>query len=270
MPVADTVPPEQEAQPQVAKPVVKAKKPRAPKSAVSAPAPVLEPAPPEVAVVIPEAIAVPAAAEEIEEPVPPPAFELLDSAPLEAAPAAASDSSAIGVASPEPLEVDAPAAETPPVEPVSVEAADVAVATEASAEVQSDAVRDDYPSSPPVLEDLLHLVTDRSLFFSAAPDLLRQNLDMVVDSSSAATAGLESLSQEIVEFGLQQFDEMFAAWKRLLQTGTPMEGFASQCDYTRSVLDDFLGEGAKLTNAMLKFASDVAEPITRPYGLGVS
>jgi len=132
------------------------------------------------------------------------------------------------------------------------------------------AAGDEYGAATPVLEDFFHSITDQSLVLNAASDLMRQNLDLVADSSSAATASLETLGQEIAQFGWRQFDEMFVAWKRLLQAGSPIEGFASQCDYTCGALDGLFGQGAKITLAMMKLASDVTEPMTRPHSLGMS
>jgi hypothetical protein len=63
---------------------------------------------------------------------------------------------------------------------------------------------------------------------------------------------------------------MFAAWQRLLHTGSPIEGFASQCDYTCEAIEDLFGQSKKVTLAMMKFASGVTEPMMRPHGLGVS
>jgi hypothetical protein len=278
-PIATIATPEHGVKPKVAKPAVKAKKRQAPKPAPSKPVPVSESAAATVVDAAPEPMSAPAAPAEIEEQVPASTVELPspDVLPLESEAVAALDSSLpadlpIDVVSPipEPVEADALTAEDAPIESAPVEA--LVVEIEASAEGQSEvtAARDEYGAATPVLEDFFHSITDQSLVLNAASDLMRQNLDLVSDSSSAATASLETLGQEIAEFGWRQFDEVFAAWKRLLQAGSPIEGFASQCDYTCGALDGLFGQGAKITLAMMKLASDVTEPMTRPHSLGTS
>jgi hypothetical protein len=109
-------------------------------------------------------------------------------------------------------------------------------------------------STTALLESLVYpLTTPYSTFLNA-----------IVESSNAATTGIEALSEEITEYGWRQFDEVFAAWKRVLQTSSPAELFQSQCDYARDVLDDFLDQSTKVTFATIRLANEVAEPLARP------
>jgi hypothetical protein len=254
--------------PKVAKPAVKAKKRQAPKPAPSQLAPVSEPAVVEVVDVAPEPMSAPAVPEDIAEQVPASLAELPspDVLPRESEAEAALDSSPPADL---PIEV-VPEPVDAPVESVSVEALVVEIEAPPAEQSEETVSSDEYGAAIPVLEDLFHSITDQSLALNAASDFVRQNLDMVADSSSAATASLETLGQEIAEFGWRQFDEMFVAWKRLLQAGSPIEGFASQCDYTCGALDGLFGQGTKITLAMMKLASDVTDPMIRPHGLGVS
>lgn len=116
------------------------------------------------------------------------------------------------------------------------------------------ATQEQEPSTAPLLESLVSPLTAPYSTF----------LNAIVESSNAATTGLEAISEEITEYGWRQFDEIFAAWKRVLQTSSPAELFQSQCDYARDVLDDFLDQSTKVTFATIRLANEVAEPLARP------
>ena len=88
-------------------------------------------------------------------------------------------------------------------------------------------------------------------------DLTRGNVEALVASSKVAAKGVETLSQEAAEFGRKSFAEVKSA----------TDFFKLQSDFARSAFDAAVAESAKVSEAVLKIAGDVAEPITSRYSV---
>ena len=267
LPVVETAPAKPRMASEPKKATVKAKVRKAPKLPALAPAATI--AAPAIA---DAAISVPPVPADSKHEVPSPIVEPVPmTATIEPAAEAAPESPQppIDVVSPVPAlaapEVTAEAAafeEIPEIAP-PIEILASVDETIASPSEQSATTGDDDGTATPVLETILVSVTKGNPFFKGPPTFVQEGLDAMVDSSSAASAGLEALGQEIAEFGMRRFDEAFAAWKGLMQARSPVERFQSQCDYARSALDDILGESSKVTLAMIKLAGEVSQPVTR-------
>ena len=98
-------------------------------------------------------------------------------------------------------------------------------------------------------------------------DLTRGNVEAFVASSKVAAKGVETLSQDAAEYSRKSFEEASAALKGFAEVKSATDFFRLQSDYARSAFDSAVAETARLSETMLKFAGDVAEPITSRYSV---
>ena len=96
-------------------------------------------------------------------------------------------------------------------------------------------------------------------------DLTRGNVEALVASSKVAAKGVETLSQDVAEFGRKSFEEASATLKSFAEVKSATDFFKLQSDYARSAFDAAVAESARASETFLKIAGDVAEPITSRY-----
>lgn len=88
------------------------------------------------------------------------------------------------------------------------------------------------------------------------------NVEAIVESGKIAAKGLETLGQGYAEFGRKSFEGATAALKNLAAVKTPAEFLQLQSEYVRGQFDALVAETSKNTEAFIKLASDVAQPIS--------
>jgi len=93
-------------------------------------------------------------------------------------------------------------------------------------------------------------------------DLTKGNLEAIVESSKIAAKGVETLSQDAAEFGRKSFEKTSATLKSFAAVKTPAEFFQLQSELLSSTFDAFAAEASKTSEAMLKLAGDVSQPIS--------
>ncbi len=98
--------------------------------------------------------------------------------------------------------------------------------------------------------------------FEEFSDLAKGNVEAFVESGKIATKGVESLGQEAAEYGRVTFEKASAAMKSIAAVKSPTEFFQLQSDLLSSSFDAFAKESAKTSEALLKLAGDVAQPIS--------
>ena len=96
-------------------------------------------------------------------------------------------------------------------------------------------------------------------------ELTRGNVEAFVASSKIAAKAVESLSQDAAEYSRKSFEDASAALKSFAEVKSPTDFFRLQGDYARAAFDGAIAESARLSETMLKFAGDVAEPIASRY-----
>ncbi|PWG03117.1 phasin [Sphingosinicella humi] len=101
--------------------------------------------------------------------------------------------------------------------------------------------------------------------FEEATELTKGNVEAFVASSKIAAKGVETLGQEAAEYGRKSFEEASAALKSFAEVKSPTDFFKLQSDYARSAFDSLVTESSKLSEAVIKLAGEVAEPITNRY-----
>jgi phasin family protein len=98
-------------------------------------------------------------------------------------------------------------------------------------------------------------------------DLAKGNIEAVVASSKVAARGVETLSQEAADYSRRSFEQASNAFKSFAEVKSPTEFFKLQSDFARSAFDGVVAETSKMSEAMIKLAGEVAEPISSRYAI---
>ena len=88
------------------------------------------------------------------------------------------------------------------------------------------------------------------------------NVEAVVESGKIAARGIEAMGQDAVAYTRKSIEEATAAVKTLASVKSPTEFMKLQSDYARSMFDAMVAETSRSTEAMLKLAGEVAQPIS--------
>lgn len=98
-------------------------------------------------------------------------------------------------------------------------------------------------------------------------EFTKGNVEAVVESTRIAFKGLETLAQQRAAFAKQSFDTTAAHVKSLVEVRSPTDFFKLQGDYMRSSMDSLVAETSRSTEAALKLAGEVAQPIQNRFAL---
>lgn len=98
--------------------------------------------------------------------------------------------------------------------------------------------------------------------FEELSDIAKGNVEAFVESGKIATKGIETLGQDAAEYGRVSFEKASAALKNLAAVKSPAEFFQLQSELLSSSFDAFAKETAKNSEALLKLAGDVVQPIS--------
>ncbi len=98
--------------------------------------------------------------------------------------------------------------------------------------------------------------------FEEMNDMAKGNVEALVEASRIAAKGLETLGQEMAEYGRKSFESATAAAKTLATVKSPTEFMKLQSDFVRQSFDSFVAEASKTTEMMMKLAGDAAQPIS--------
>ncbi len=88
------------------------------------------------------------------------------------------------------------------------------------------------------------------------------NIEAMVESSKIAAKGMEAFGHDAAAYAKKSFDEASAAVKTMASVKSPTEFMKLQSDYVRSAFDMMVAETSRSTEAMLKLAGEVAQPIS--------
>ena len=98
-------------------------------------------------------------------------------------------------------------------------------------------------------------------------DLGKGNVEALVAASKIAAKGVETLTQDVAEFGRKSFEDASLALKSFAEVKSPTELFKLQSEFAKSAFEGFVAEGTKVSEAMIKLAGEVVEPITSRYSV---
>jgi phasin family protein len=100
-----------------------------------------------------------------------------------------------------------------------------------------------------------------------ATELTKGNVEALVASSKIAAKGVETLSQEAADYGRRSFEDASAALKSFAEVKSPTDFFRLQSEFAKSAFDSMVSESSKLSEAVIKLAGDVAQPLTNRYSV---
>ncbi|WP_242414474.1 phasin family protein [Sphingomonas panni] len=98
--------------------------------------------------------------------------------------------------------------------------------------------------------------------FEEMNELTKGNVEAFVEASRIAAKGLETLGQEMAEYGRKSFEHATSTAKTLASVKSPTEFMKLQSDFVRQSFDSFVAEASKTTEMMIKLAGDAAQPIS--------
>jgi len=104
-------------------------------------------------------------------------------------------------------------------------------------------------------------------FAEELSELGRGNVEAIVQSTKIAAKGLETVGQEVAEFGRKSFEDASAALKTMVEMKSPADFFRLQTEFARTQFDSLVSETSKLSETMIKLAGDVAQPIASRYSV---
>lgn len=104
-------------------------------------------------------------------------------------------------------------------------------------------------------------------FAEELTELSKGNVEAMVASTKVAAKAVETIGQEVAEFSRKSFEDASAALKGIADVKSPTDFFRLQSDFARSQFDMMVAETSKLSETMIKFAGQAAEPITDRYSV---
>jgi len=99
-------------------------------------------------------------------------------------------------------------------------------------------------------------------FFHEITEFSKGNVDAVVESSKIAVRGFETLGQDAAAYAKTSFESASEAMRTLATLKSPTEFMKFQAEYVRSAFDSMVAHTSRGTEASLKLAGDVAQPIS--------
>jgi phasin family protein len=98
-------------------------------------------------------------------------------------------------------------------------------------------------------------------------DFSKGNVEALVESGKIAAKGFETLGQGYAEYARKSFETTTAAFKGFAAVKSPTDFFKLHSDYVRGQFDSVVAETSKNTEALLKLAGEVAQPISNRVSL---
>ncbi len=93
------------------------------------------------------------------------------------------------------------------------------------------------------------------------------NVEAFVESGKLAIAGVQTMAQDQAAYVRKQFEEATVAARTLATVKSPTEFVKLQGDYVRQQFDAMVAETSRSTEAMLKLAGEVVQPISNRFAL---
>lgn len=93
------------------------------------------------------------------------------------------------------------------------------------------------------------------------------NIEAVVESSKIAAKGFEQMSQNAALFAKTSYENATTALKSMAAVKSPTELFKLQGDFMRASFDAFVAETSRTTEATLKLAGEIAQPLSNRVAL---
>lgn len=98
-------------------------------------------------------------------------------------------------------------------------------------------------------------------------EFTKGNVEALVESGKIAAKGLESMGQGYAEYTRKSFETTTAAFKGFAAVKSPTDFFKLHSEFVKGQFDSMVSETSKNTEAMLKLAGEIAQPISNRVAL---
>lgn len=98
--------------------------------------------------------------------------------------------------------------------------------------------------------------------FSDLTEFSKGNIEAMVESSKIAARGFETMGQDAAAYAKSSFEGATAAMRTLATVKSPTEFMKLQADFARQAFDAMVAHTSRSTEASLKLAGEVAQPIS--------
>lgn len=105
--------------------------------------------------------------------------------------------------------------------------------------------------------------------FADMNEFNKGNVEALVESSKIAARGVETMGQDAADYTRKSFEGMTSMIKTLSSVKSPTEFMKLQSDYVRQQFDTMVAESSKTTEAVLKLAGEIAQPISNRVAVAV-
>jgi phasin family protein len=104
-------------------------------------------------------------------------------------------------------------------------------------------------------------------FFAEMTEFNKGTVEAMVESSKIVARGLETMGQDAASYAKTSFESATAAMRTLATVKSPTEFMKLQADYARQAFDAMVAQTSRSTEASLKLAGEVAQPISNRVAL---
>ena len=98
--------------------------------------------------------------------------------------------------------------------------------------------------------------------FAEWAELGKGNVEAVVESSRIAAKGFETMGRDAAAYAKSSFEGATEAMRTLATVKSPTDFMRLQADFARNAFDAMVAQTSKSTEASLKLAGEVAQPIS--------
>ncbi|WP_448578959.1 phasin family protein [Thermaurantiacus sp.] len=139
--------------------------------------------------------------------------------------------------------------------------------TPAMEKVTNDAMAQSKATFETVIEKGQEMMTDAVKSMGEISEFAKGNVEAMMASAKAATAGVETITNVVVEHGKKSFEETTAAMKAMAAAKTPSELYQLQNDFAKARFDHAVAVWSTMSETMLKVAGEVTQPMSSRMAL---
>lgn len=88
------------------------------------------------------------------------------------------------------------------------------------------------------------------------------NVEAIVASGRVAAKGVETMSQDVADYGRKHLEGASAAFKSFVAAKSPAELLQLQSDFARASFDAAVADGSKLAESMMKLVGEIMQPLS--------
>lgn len=98
-----------------------------------------------------------------------------------------------------------------------------------------------------------------------ASEFNKANIEAMIEAGKIAAKGAQELGKTNVDYAKKNFEELQAAVKEVTSVKNPTDFVKVQGEWIRKGFDTAVSQGSKNTEAMVKLANDVFQPISNRF-----